>query len=305
MTDRLRNALRILEGGASERRRTQMGIGPHGPDVGVHRIVEVNGEPSAALPDPQIEIHEEPEQDPTNETGLVLYAPEGSALAAPERTVNQLVVPPPADPDPRLVLLAEPDSSRARSFRLLAHRLRNGRDPRVILITSGRRSEGKTTTAANLALALAEDGAERVLLLEANGREPSLAPLFAIHRPIGLPRQMARRETALVPWTTWQIDGTGLSVLPADPDDAIAPSRGTFRTAISELREAYDYVVVDAPSTLDSADVMALSSSADAIVLAARARKTRIRELERTKHQLAPAPVIGVVLLDIREAAHS
>jgi receptor protein-tyrosine kinase len=273
--------------------------------VKVHRIVELGAEPRATTPDPEIEIREEPEHDSRSETGLVLYAPEGSALVAPERTVNQVAVPPPEVPDPRLVLLAEPESSRARSFRLLAHRLQNGGDPRVILITSARRAEGKTTTAANLALALAEDGSERVLLLEANGRTPTLAALFGIERPIGLPRQMARRETALVPWTTWQVDGTGLSLLPADPEDAIAPSRGTFRTAIAELRTAYDYVVVDAPSSLESADVMALSSSADAIVLAARARKTRVRELERTKHQLMPAPLLGIVLLDIREAAHT
>jgi Mrp family chromosome partitioning ATPase len=285
-----------------------MGIGVHGAaEIGVHRIVAVGGEsePEPQPPDPEIEINVEPAAEAPHEVGLVLYAPAGEALVAPERTVQRVGVQPPYPFDPRLVLLAEPDSVRARSFRLLAHRLRHGGDPRVVLVTSARPGEGKTTTAVNLALALAEDGAERVLLLEANARTPCLAELFGIDRPIGLPRQMARRETALLPWTAWEVAETGLSVLPADPEDALAPSRATFRTATRDLRAAYDYVVVDAPSTLDSADAMALVSSVDAIVLAARARKTRARELERARHQLTPAQLLGVVLLDIRETARS
>jgi Mrp family chromosome partitioning ATPase len=315
MSDRLRNALRILDGGASDRRRTQMGIGPDGAaPIGVHRIVEVgSGHSAAPAPAPEPVADDDPrvevvaEDVPSSQSGvaLVLYAPEGEALLAPERRVNRIDVALPLELDPRLVLLCEPESSRAQSFRLLAHRLRHGGNPRVVLVTSPRPGEGKTTTALNLALALAEDGGDRVLLIEANARTPSLAALFGISDAVGLPRQMARRETALVPWTAWDVAGTGLSVMPADPEDEIAPSRATFRAVTDDLTGTYDYIVVDSPSALESADVMALVDSVDAIVLAARAKKTRVRELERTRDQLAPGEVLGVVLLDIREAARS
>src|SRR5262245_27156568 len=77
-----------------------------------------------------------------------------------------------------LPLLHDPMSAAATSYRVLAHRRRRAGDPRIIAVTSARRSEGKTSCAANLAVALAEQGRTMVLLCEANRQRPSLARVF-------------------------------------------------------------------------------------------------------------------------------
>jgi Mrp family chromosome partitioning ATPase len=92
--------------------------------------------------------------------------------------------------------------------------------------------------------------------------------------------------------------------LPSE-NDGVVIGRGVFAAALSDLRAAFDYVIIDSSSVLDSADVMPLVDSVDAVVICARARKTRVRELERSSKQLAPATVLGVVLLDVKEAAKS
>jgi Mrp family chromosome partitioning ATPase len=318
MSERLQNVLRIMEEGAADRARTQVGLGVPAPapreprrQVGVHRIVDVgNGsatpepEPAPApAPPPRAAVDHQPvvesETDSRRRSAMVLYAPNGVGLEPiGGRRVDRQSAVPPAELDGRLVLLREQDSARSKSFRLLAHRVRHSRDPHVVLVTSARGGEGKTTAAANLALALAEDGTRRVLLLEANARTPVLARLFGVQRPIGLARQAARLYTAMVPWTTWVVHGSRLSLLPAEPEGDAAPTRGVFAGAISDLRRSFDHVIVDAPSVLDSADVNALVDSVDAVVIAARARRSKLGELTKAKAQLAPARMLGVVLLD-------
>src|SRR4051812_41850882 len=80
--------------------------------------------------------------------------------------------------DPRLVLLTAPGSAQARSYRLLQHRVFAKGAPRVIAVTSAEPGEGKTTCAANLALAFAEATLSRVLLMDANLARPAVAELF-------------------------------------------------------------------------------------------------------------------------------
>jgi Mrp family chromosome partitioning ATPase len=327
MSERLQNVLRILQGGAADRRRTQLGLGvafdpePSRPPerdadpnaVRVQRMVAVGAaareqprEAPARQSGPVAAPAEEPDHAPAEEpmTAMTLYAPAGEALAVVSPAVVETRgIPRPRVLDPRLVMLRDPGSARARSFRLLAHRLRHAGDPRVVVVTSASQKEGKTTTAVNLALALAEDGAARVLLIEANARSPIFAELFELDNVVGLPRQMARLTTALTPWTAFDLEGTRLSILPAEPSDPVVPSRGVFDAAIADLRTAFDYVIVDAPSVLDSADVVALLDAADGVLLAARAKRTRARDLEKAAKQLAPANVVGVVLLDVKEAA--
>src|SRR5262245_8171774 len=97
---------------------------------------------------------------PVNSTALLPQAPDDGGL----RFLRFAPKPP---FDERLVLWRERDSPRAASFRLLRQRLIDKGDPRTVLCTSARSGEGKTTLATNLALAFAELGKHRVLLVEA------------------------------------------------------------------------------------------------------------------------------------------
>src|SRR4029078_5530426 len=169
------------------------------------------------------------------------------------------------------------DSDRAASFRLLRQRLIDRGDPRSMLCTSPNSGDGKTTLAANLALAFAELGRHRVLLVEATLRQAQLGEVFGFKPPRGFGVQLQRhRAKPNDAWVVVQIGQTQLYVLAAEPrvcphcaavmvDDArfcgmcgkgvpggppSALDAVTFAAAIQRFREAFDYIVVDAPSVL-------------------------------------------------------
>ena len=149
--------------------------------------------------------------------------------------------------DPRLTLLSNPDSPQAKAFRLLRHKLGKHADPRLIAVTSAERGEGKTTCAVNLALAIAEETLTRVLLFEANVRQPALARMFGFEPRECLSSQMARLHGPTRGYRIAAVAGTRLCIAAMSPD--LAPGtrldRFLVSVALSELRSEYDYIVVD------------------------------------------------------------
>ena len=208
----------------------------------------------------------------------------------------------PADPDPRLILVREPDSLRAASFRVMRHRLAERGDPRVIAVSSAGARDGKTTCAANLALALSEFGRAKVLLLEANFRAPQIAVLFGFLPPECFSLQLARhRDRPLDPWSVVEAFTPSLHVLAVKPGAANRPllDAPAFAISLEMLRRVgYDYMVVDTPPVLGSADVNLIEDYVDAVVLTARAGRTKGRELRAAVEQLTPRKLFGVTLLD-------
>jgi Mrp family chromosome partitioning ATPase len=83
----------------------------------------------------------------------------------------------------------------AAAFRLLRQRLIDRGDPRIVLCTSAMRGEGKTTLATNLALAFAELGKHRVLLIETSFRSASVGEVFGFKPPAGFAGQLAHHRT--------------------------------------------------------------------------------------------------------------
>ena len=210
---------------------------------------------------------------------------------------------PPENPDERLILVREPDSARAASFRVLRHRLQERGDPRVIAVTSAGPREGKTTCAVNLAMALGECGRARVLLIEGNLRTPALAPLFGFLPPECFTTQMARhKEKPLEAWSVVEVFSPSLHVLAVKPDGGGRPllDGPAFAIAIEMLAQAgYDYLVIDTPPVLGAADVNLIEDCADGVLFTAWSRSTSGRALRQAVEQLAPAKLLGVTLLDV------
>ena len=98
--------------------------------------------------------------------------------------------------DDRLIFWQKRTSDTAAAFRLLRQRLIERGDPRIVLCTSAGRREGKTTLAANLAMAYAELGRHRVLLLEASFRVAALGEVFGFLPPRGFAGQLASHRDA-------------------------------------------------------------------------------------------------------------
>jgi len=207
----------------------------------------------------------------------------------------------PARIDPHLSVLQPEATTRAAGFRALRHRLTEQKDPRVILVTSAEDGEGKTSCAANLALALAESGRFKVLLVEANLRRPRLASIFGFQPGRCLLAQLTiHREQIETPWVVTEIQPVGLHALviaPGGTADAVLHGP-TFAASLARLRLVYDYVVLDGPSILTSADASIIQDSVDAVVLVVRSGVARNRTVQQALSQLSADMVAGLVLMD-------
>jgi len=205
-----------------------------------------------------------------------------------------------------LVTLWDPKSNGAEAYRnmrssLLLTSIDN--PPRVIVVTSSFPSEGKTTTALNLAIVLAQRG-EHVLLVDADLRRGSLYRIFSLpNQGFGLSSVLTHPEkhqdlpTPLRELPTLHILATG----PRPPNPAEMLSSNRMEEQMRQWAQQFDRVVVDTAPLLAVSDTQALAVRSDAVVLVARAGVTRKRALLRARDLLwrVNAPVAGVVVNDV------
>lgn len=201
-----------------------------------------------------------------------------------------------------LVMTNEPRTSAAEAYRIVRTNLLFANvdsPPKVILVTSARRGEGKTTTAMNLAASMAELGA-RVLLVDADLRAPSLHKILGAGRAIGLTSTIVSADRRVRP-AIMSTSVTNLHVMfsgPLPPNPAELLSSARMREVMSTLRRAFNVIIIDSPPLLAVADAVVLSTMSDAVTLvvdsdtATRHELTRVREaLERVGSHIS-----GVVL---------
>jgi Mrp family chromosome partitioning ATPase len=223
------------------------------------------------------------------------------AGAPPEIGLTQHHLPE-EPPDPRLALVVDPDSERSAAFRVLRHHLLEVGRPQCVVVSSPLRGEGKTTTALNLALALAECNRAKVLLVETHVRHPQLANVFRFVPPWCFAEQLAaHRHQPMLPWSLIEIPSLWLHVAAINPriEKSQLLDGPAFAIAVERLRMGgYDHIVVDAPPVLGSADVNLMADAADAVILALRARRSTTRDLRRAIDQLGANKVTGTVLVD-------
>lgn len=240
---------------------------------------------------------------------LVPASPASKALvpggAPPEVGLTQHHLPD-EQHDARLSLVIDPDSERSAAFRVLRHHLLEVGRPQCVVVSSANPGEGKTTVAVNLALALAECGRAKVLLVETHVRRPQLATLFKFVPPWCFAEQLvAHRQQPMLPWSLVEIPQLWLHVAAINPRTAEQQPQRTqlldgpaFAIAIERLRLAgYEHIVVDAPPVLGSADVNLLSDAADAVLMVVKSRSTTTRDLRRAIEQIGPGKVAGTVLI--------
>jgi capsular exopolysaccharide synthesis family protein len=215
----------------------------------------------------------------------------------------------------RLVMMDEPHSPAAEAFRILATNLdfvNLERGARTIMFTSATHSEGKTTTIANLAVALARAN-RRVALLDLDLRKPSVARMFGLDDEVGLTSVALGRRTmdeALVhiPLGIPGGGGTGsetalagsLLLLPVGPPP---PNPGEFigsnalGAILADLESRADLVLVDTPPLLNLSDSMTLTSRVDGLVVVVKlpaAKRSVLQELRRVL-DAAPIAKLGFV----------
>ena len=202
-----------------------------------------------------------------------------------------------------LVTVHDASSAGAEAYRTLRTNLifsQSVEALRSVVVTSAAPSEGKTTTAANMAVSFAQQGM-RVAIIDCDLRRSRLHKMFSIPREPGLTEfilgqldlDAVSRETTV----------PGLYVIPSGhlpPNPAELLGGNKMRTALAKLNEAFDLVVLDTPPLLAASDAAILATIADGVVMVVRAGVTEIEAGQQAIQQLASvgARVVGAVLND-------
>jgi protein-tyrosine kinase len=205
---------------------------------------------------------------------------------------------------------SQSEASRVSSFRNLYTRVLlelQAQEHPVLGVTSAIAGEGKTTIAAGLAVALAEDGAllgfrrkpATILLIECNIGAPPEDPRLALRTGRGL-IQLLRGECELA--EAIQRTGTdGLSILPVgEPahNFPLAIRTAALPDVIAQLRAQYGLIVIDMPSVLNSTDSQVIARLADQVVLVVRAEVTPAKLVRQALEELDEGRLLGVILND-------
>ena len=198
-----------------------------------------------------------------------------------------------------LVAAREPAGVASEAYRVLRTKLLYplaGSPPKVIVLTSADRREGRTTTAANLGATLAQAG-NKVLVVDCDLRNPALHRMLGLKNTRGLANILLGEQRAQ---EVWQEPIPGLKLisagpLPPDPTDLLSSRRLT--QLLEEMRQEFDYVLVDTPP-VGPADSFVLTAHADAVLLIVHSERTRKEALQQALRDLqsVEANVLGTVV---------
>ncbi len=232
----------------------------------------------------------------------------------------------------RIVSYGRHEAEFADSYALLAAQLvhtKAGDEGAAMAVTSSIPREGKTTTAANLAVAIARRGSN-VILADFDFRKPGLAETFAI--PEGAPgalQVMSRRASLEQTCWTASLEGThptltspqddgvhpprtggtravesngSLRILPTGGMTRSAPQQEQLQHLLGQLRADADLVILDTPPALLTVEVSELARLVDVVLLVVRQGRASQRNLRNLQRQLRtwPAEVVGAVMTDVQ-----
>ncbi|MCA1824851.1 MAG: polysaccharide biosynthesis tyrosine autokinase [Mycobacteriales bacterium] len=199
-----------------------------------------------------------------------------------------------------LVAATTPAASASEAYRALRTAVQFV-DPdsplRTLLVTSPSPGEGKTATAANLAIALAQSG-ERVILVDADLRRARLADHFGLEGAVGLTSVVTHQVDLRDALQGWRDDLAVLTSGPLPPNPAEILGSQSMSAVIEELATIADIVVFDSPPVLPVTDAVVLATQVDGVLVVGRAGRTqRNLAAEATRRlQGVGAHVIGFVL---------
>lgn len=200
-----------------------------------------------------------------------------------------------------LILEADPHSSRAEAFRSLRTNLQfvdAAKHPQVLTVTSSLAGEGKTTTTANLAFALANSGSS-VCLIEGDLRRPRLLSYLGLEGGVGLTDVLIGRvalKDVAQRFGEHRLMVIGSGATPPNPSELLGSE--PMKAVLDDLRGRFDYVVIDAPPLLPVTDAAVLSRRTDGTVLVAGAGIVNRDQMLEALDTLAAvnANVLGIVL---------
>ena len=206
-----------------------------------------------------------------------------------------------------LLIFADPRSGLSEAYRQLRTSIllsTAGHAPKSLLITSSLPSEGKTTTATNTAISLAQTGA-KVLIVDADMRRPRLHSVFNIPNGEGLSTLLSSETTdADVTRVVKTDDGTKMHILtsgPIPPNPAELIGSEQMAGLLKRLQKHYTHVVIDSPPITSFTDGVLIASMVDGVILVVHSGKSSRQVVRRAKMLLQDvgSRILGVVLNNV------
>ena len=212
-------------------------------------------------------------------------------------------------PSAAMITLDERNSPMAEAYRHLRTSLlfsSAGKPPQSILVTSSQPSEGKTTTAINTAITLAQADAD-VVIVDCDLRRPRIHSYFELENTQGLTNYLSgeRNTEGLIKSAR---DLPRLKVItsgPIPPNPAELLSSNEMKNLLQFLQGKFKHVIIDSPPAISFTDAAILATQVDGVVLVAMANKSSIHLMRRFKTRLSNigARIYGVVLNGIKSGS--
>ncbi len=205
-----------------------------------------------------------------------------------------------------LVAIEDNRSAMAEAYRHLRTSLlfsSAGKPPQTILVTSSQPAEGKTTTAINSAITLAQSGAE-VVIIDCDLRRPRLHSHFGLDNVSGLTNYLSgERNPANLLKTFPELPNLKIITSgPLPPNPAELLSSNEMKNLLQYLKGNYKHIIIDSPPAISFTDAAILATVVDGVILVALAGKSSIHLMRRFKQRLGTlgARIYGVVLNGIK-----
>jgi capsular exopolysaccharide synthesis family protein len=205
------------------------------------------------------------------------------------------------DPSRKLIANLDPKSPISEQYRTIRTNVQYSsidKELKTLMVTSSGPAEGKSTTAANLAVVFAQLG-KKVLLVDADLRKPTVHRSFGVNNLFGFTTVLTRQATlASSVLETEEKDLYILTSGPVPPNPAELLSSKSMEQFIEEAKEQFDYVLFDTPPLLAVADPQILANKVDGSIYVVFSGKTEIDQAKKAKELLenAQSKLVGVVL---------
>ena len=171
-----------------------------------------------------------------------------------------------------------------------------------VIITSPYKSEGKTTTAVNTAIALSQQVNVKVLIIDCDLRRPTVHSLLNIQNEKGLTNYLTEEcslEQAITHTDSPNLDLITYGAIPPNPSELL--SSDSMTEMVGKLEEKYDYILFDTPPVNMVIDVIPIISLSDGIVLVTKHKDTTYPELNKAVDTLKrnKAKILGIIVNQI------
>lgn len=194
----------------------------------------------------------------------------------------------------------QPKSIAAESYRTLRTNIQYSsfdKEYKVIMVTSSEPGEGKSTTAGNLALCLAQ-GDKKVILVDCDLRKPSLHKKFKVSNIMGLSDVIIGKEELVTAIHRYNKNLVILTSGKIPPNPSEMLSSKTMTVLLEELKNNFDYIILDTPPVQAVTDSQILSTKSDGTIIVVKAERTKKDSVENSINLLKKvnANIIGTVL---------